>query len=446
MKIYNKLDIRTKTLISNIGLTSIYRFGGIILSFLSVPLLINYLGTDTYGLWITLSSILVWINFFDLGISLSLQNKISQTIALGKIKETKIIISTTYFIISAITISVLLVITILILKVDWASFFNSNEIIAINKSLIIISISISLQIILRLITAVFFAYQKTGLNEFLSFINQLCIYIFLLIVINFGNRNEKLFTTAIISSIIPVIFFTCVNIIAYKKYYKNIAPSFRYFKKSKIKNILSQSSNFFILQLYGMVLFQTDNIIVANLYTPNNVTLFSLITKYYNILTILFGLLILPYWSAISQAFAVNDVQWIIKSQKKGLILWLLTIPLCIIMVISIEPIIYLWTKKRFDVPLQLSITTAIYTLILGYNNLQGILLNAANKFRVQIIIVIVIIVINIPLAYYFAKILNLGITGIVLSNLSCIIMYGIFSTIQVHKILSGKAMGVWLK
>lgn len=105
-----------------------------------------------------------------------------------------------------------------------------------------------------------------------------------------------------------------------------------------------------------------------------------------------------------------------------------------------------LMDKKRFDVPLQLSITTAIYTLILGYNNLQGILLNAANKFRVQIIIVIVIIVINIPLAYYFAKILNLGITGIVLSNLSCIIMYGIFSTIQVHKILSGKAMGVWLK
>lgn len=40
----------------------------IIISLLLVPVTLNYLNSYEYGVWLTLSSILVWINYFDIGL------------------------------------------------------------------------------------------------------------------------------------------------------------------------------------------------------------------------------------------------------------------------------------------------------------------------------------------------------------------------------------------
>ena len=38
------------------------------ISFIMVPLTLGYVNEETYGIWLTLSSIVAWINFFDIGI------------------------------------------------------------------------------------------------------------------------------------------------------------------------------------------------------------------------------------------------------------------------------------------------------------------------------------------------------------------------------------------
>ena len=46
-----------------------------IISFMLVPLTIGYVSSDLYGVWLTLSSILTWLTFLDIGISQGLKNK-----------------------------------------------------------------------------------------------------------------------------------------------------------------------------------------------------------------------------------------------------------------------------------------------------------------------------------------------------------------------------------
>ena len=67
----------------------------IIISLLIVPLTLGYVSSDLYGIWLTLSSIIMWLNFFDIGFTLGLKNKLTEAIALGDMQRGKVLVSTT---------------------------------------------------------------------------------------------------------------------------------------------------------------------------------------------------------------------------------------------------------------------------------------------------------------------------------------------------------------
>lgn len=47
----------------------------IAISLVLVPLTINYINPTQYGIWLTLSSIVAWFSFFDIGLTQGLRNK-----------------------------------------------------------------------------------------------------------------------------------------------------------------------------------------------------------------------------------------------------------------------------------------------------------------------------------------------------------------------------------
>ena len=52
------------------------------LTLLSLPLAVRYLGAERYGVWVTITTTVVWINLLDLGIANTLTNSISRAYAL----------------------------------------------------------------------------------------------------------------------------------------------------------------------------------------------------------------------------------------------------------------------------------------------------------------------------------------------------------------------------
>ncbi|HOP12476.1 MAG TPA: LPS biosynthesis flippase, partial [Lentimicrobium sp.] len=66
----------------------------IIVGFIFVPLLIGYLGEVEYGIWITMSSILAWVNYFDIGLGNGLRNRFAESLAKGEHQMARIYVST----------------------------------------------------------------------------------------------------------------------------------------------------------------------------------------------------------------------------------------------------------------------------------------------------------------------------------------------------------------
>jgi O-antigen/teichoic acid export membrane protein len=71
-----KLDYskRTHKALFNIASSFVIKGASILLSLLLVPLTLDYLNPYEYGIWLTLSSVLMWINYFDIGLGNGLRN------------------------------------------------------------------------------------------------------------------------------------------------------------------------------------------------------------------------------------------------------------------------------------------------------------------------------------------------------------------------------------
>jgi O-antigen/teichoic acid export membrane protein len=87
---------RTSNVKKNIWASLILKGINILASLLIIPLTIHYVNPTQYGIWLTLSAIIVWITYFDLGLSQGFRNRFSEAIANNNIELAKQYVSTTY--------------------------------------------------------------------------------------------------------------------------------------------------------------------------------------------------------------------------------------------------------------------------------------------------------------------------------------------------------------
>jgi len=66
------------------------------ISLLLVPLTLNYLDKEGYGLWLTLSSIVSWFSLFDIGLGNGFRNKFAEATAVKNDDLAKTYVSTTF--------------------------------------------------------------------------------------------------------------------------------------------------------------------------------------------------------------------------------------------------------------------------------------------------------------------------------------------------------------
>ena len=85
-KIFRSQNSRTQKLKNNIIGAILIKGISMLVSFILVPLTLGYVDTHLYGIWITLSSVIIWLNIFDVGFNLGFINKLCEAISIGNIE------------------------------------------------------------------------------------------------------------------------------------------------------------------------------------------------------------------------------------------------------------------------------------------------------------------------------------------------------------------------
>ena len=416
----------------------------IFISLLLVRLTINYVNPTNYGIWITLSSIIAWMSFFDIGFGNGLRNKFAEARATGNEIKARIYISTTYAILSIIFSVVWIIFFFVHFFVDWSYVLNAPREMAGELSVlaIIVFSYFCLQIVLKTINTILIADQKPARASFLDMIAQ----ILTLIIIYTLTRTTKgsLLNLGLTLGFAPILVMIISSFWFFHLSYKKYAPSIKYVRFSYAKDIMQLGYRFFIISIAAIVLYQTSNIIIAHLFGPELVTPYNIAYKYFGIITMMFGIIIAPFWSAFTEAWAKKDINWIKMIVKKLQYMWIV-LTICTILMLSISDYVYkLWIGSKMVVPFSISIVLAIYVVINVWNTIFSYFINGIGKIQLQLYSAIWCALINIPLAIMLGR--SFGISGVILSTVILSLINSFWITLQYNKVINNKATGIWIK
>ena len=416
----------------------------IVTSLLLVPMTLGYVSAEIYGVWLTISSILHWLTYMDVGFTHGLKNRLNECLARKDYEKGKSLVSTTYAIMFAIFVPLSAILIVVSPWIDWCSILNvdpSNQEVIL-KTMQVLFVFIALQMIVNVFVTIVAAYQKTALSSLFAVIGQVCSLCIIGMMTMFVEPS--LLNLAFAYSLMPIVIVIVASIIYFKTSMKEVSPSFKAINTAYIKDLWGLGIKFFLIQLQMIVLYQATNILISNIAGPESVTQYNISYKLLNIIVMVYSIILNPLWPAFTDAYTKEDFAWMKNIYRKMQKLFGVLCAMVALMVILSPFIIKLWVRDLVTVPFILTISIAVYTLLHCWVSLQTILINGTGKVELQSYIIVIGLVLHIPLSLFLGQ--YVGILGVVASMSVINFIYAIVFTTQIGRILNRTAIGIWNK
>ena len=444
LNLFKSENSRTQIVKRNVLFSSGIKGISIVIHLLLVPLTIDYVSSELYGIWLTLSSVISWLSFFDVGFGLGLRNRLTTALAEGDLKKGKVLVSTTYCILLFIFFVIGVLGFILAGLVDWCSLLNISieygDVLVTASRIIIVTFCASMA--LKLIQNVFQAYQMTAAAAAVDTVSQMLslALIYILTKTTFPNLNYL----ALVFCCAPLIVYLVFSIVMFMGRFKQVSPSVNSVDFGYAKDLFSLGGLFFVIQIISIVLYQSVNFVISHYCGPEQVTTYNVAYKYFNCSLMLFNIILAPLWSAYTDAIAKKDYNWM-RFVYKRLVLLNILIIVCIFVMIIISPIVYkLWIGESVNVPFMVSVMIGLYMICQTISTLHATILNGMGFIRVEVIQAVVQGIIFIGLIIIIGK--GLVLTSILTIMLITAIIPTVILPIQVTLLLKNRAKGIWKK
>ncbi len=436
----NRSQLIKKNILFSFGIKG---WAGVI-QILLVPLTIKCLGNYANGIWMVISSMLIWIDSMDIGLGNGLRNILADKLAKGDMAGAKMCVSTTFFTLIGIILPVVCIATILCNAINIYQLLNVDPQLIPHLSAVV-SVSVIIvggTFIFKFIGNVYMALQLPAVNNALVTIGQTLtlISVFCMQQAHFNS----LMWVAIAYTAGPLLSYLVAYPISFRGKYAFLRPGISAFKACMIKDLFSLGIKFFILQIAGIILFASTNLIISKLFSPELVTPYQVTYRYYSFTVMIFTVIAVPFWSATTDAYATNDMQWIKKSMRKLHII-LAGMLLAIVLQTLASPYIYkIWVGEGVRTNLMLSCLMGIYIFEIICSLCYSYILNGMGALNVQLVTTMSAAILYLPLAWFLGKVY--GVDGVAIALIIVNMPGTVINCVQYKKIISGNASPMWRK
>ena len=437
---------RTRLLRKNIILSFLMKGWAGVVQLLMVPLTIMCLGEYKNGVWLTISSFLIYTDSLDIGLGNGLRNKLAAYWAKGDMEKARQSVSSTFFTLILIMIPIAITLLVLINTIDLYALTNVEPQIIDNLREIysISTILVCAHFVIKFIGNIYLGLQLPAVNNLLVVGGQTLALALVFVLSRQKGMDNMLLWVAIANTLSPLIIYLIAYPITFYNKFPELRPSLKYFRKEMVGEILSLGFQFFILQIAGIIIFASSNFVISKVLSPAQVTPYQVAYRYFSLTIMIFTVIGVPFWSATTDAYERGDIDWIKKSMKR-LHMILIAIFFALVLMVAVANFVYrIWVGSEIVVPMSLTIGMALYLLIVITSLCYSYFLNGFGYLRLQLITTIISAIIYIPLAIALGH--RFGTTGIVVALCLMNIPGAIVNMMQYNKIVNNKASGIWKK
>jgi O-antigen/teichoic acid export membrane protein len=418
----------------------------IIVSFINVPLMLNYFNQEKYGIWLTLVSIIGWIGFFDIGLGNGLRNKLAESLTTENFKLGRKYVSTTYAILICIFSVVLILFHATNIFLDWGAILNTKTVSA-HELYILTSLVFTfmcMNFIAQLIGTIYLADQKPSVNDAVNTLAGVITLLFVYTLIKISNTgNLVLFGS--VASALPLTLFIMLSIYSFKTRFSHLKPSVASVNFSLSRNLLNLGLRFFLMQVTFIVIFTTSNFIITRFFGPSEVVSYNVVYRYFQLPIMVLSIILSPLWGAVTDAYTCGDYEWLKKTMGRMNVISVIFAIGIIIMVIISMPVFHLWVGDKVKIPMALVVLMALYALMNAVTAPYSMFINGTGKIRLTSSLSIIAIAQYLLSVFLFTHLIK-NSTAVILAIIFTNLPGLIYQPIQTYKILNRKAIGIWNK
>lgn len=415
--------------------SALFKLGAVLATFIAMPIMIDYLGAELFGVWATMLTLLTWVMLFDLGIGNGLRNKITESLAINRHEVAAEYVSTAYGLVGLISLILFLVFLAANIWLPWQKVFNTILVPEkiLSEAAVTLGFFIFFNFWISLINQVCQGLQKTSVMVFGQFLSNALALAFVFFLNRYAESSLVHMVWAyglsliISNSLLSILLFSAR---------KEIRPRIALIDTGKVRALFSLGMRFFVIQLAVIVIFMSDKILITQLLGPQYVTSYEVIFKLFSVFTVLHGMVLAPLWPAYSDAHAKGDMDWIRKQLKKQMKFASLIFVMAILLALVGPFIVKLWIGEDGSAPHSLYMLFALFIIVSVWNNVFAYFVNAINELSVQLWTAILAGLLNIPLSIFLVKYVGMGVGGVVMATLLSLSIYSFIGPLQVLKII----------
>lgn len=389
----------------------------IAVSAISIPLTVRYLGAEMYGVWVTIGTTLAMLAVMDIGIGNTLTNSISEAYALGSKQLAGLYTASAFWMMFALALFLGGIGYPLWHVLSFGSIFNIHDPFAIRQSRDAVGVAYVLFLLglpVNLINRILGGYQQLQIANYFSAAGAVLSLLAIVATTYFRGGLVVLvlaYSGSLLFSSMICMFWLFFSHMPW------LLPNLSKVHIATAKQMLSFGGMMFLLQISGLIVFNSDNLVIAHFMGPSQVTPYNVTWRLVGYAAILQTLLMPALWPAYSEAIVRGDATWVRSTYRQTM--WatmLFASAFCLVFLLFGKSFIRIWASPEAVPSEGLLIAMCVWTLISTMMNNEATVLVAANEIRLQTWLSLVAAAVNLFLSILLVQ--RIGAIGVILGTI----------------------------
>lgn len=385
---------------------------------ITLPLTIDYLGPERFGIWLTLSSLIGLVAFLDLGLGNGLLNAVTRSLALSKVHRARVEVSSVFAVLGLVAAGLGAAFLLTFAFIPWASIVAATSTLARSEAgpaVAIFALCFLVGLPMAVVNQVRLARQEGYFVHLFAAAGNVAAVLALLVVVNSRGGLPAL----VLALAVPPLIATGLNGFAlFGGPASALRPSLGLAKREVSTRLLRSGFLFFVLQASIAVAVTSDALVLAHLLGPVAVADYGVVARLFLIPSGIAGALLAPLWPAYGDAIARGDHAWVDVTLHRSIVASvLLMAPAAGILVLAGPAIVSAWVGPTVTPDFGLILAYGIWMVLSTTGMAGAMFLNGAAQIRLQAAWAVAMAVVNLGLSLLLTPIV--GESGVVWASVA---------------------------
>lgn len=392
---------------------------------ISVPLTLEYLGRERFGLWAALSSLIGFLALTDLGVGNALVNAVTRAMGRDDRAMAQKDVSSAFAVLVLQGFLLILSFSILQNYVDWPTLFNMHSNTAkaeVGKAIAVLVAIAALQLPLAAAQRVHEGSQEGYVNNLWQ-AGASCAGLGGLFLVVHLRLGLPWLVVAVAGA--PVLAAFMSSIVHFWLLKPWLRPRIRYFELGESGELVRTGFIFSVLAFFTFLGINSDSLVISRMLDASAVTEYAVVQRL-SLVAYLFWAIVIPLWPAYGEAMSRKEFKWMQKTFERSLMVSL-TGGLAVGTGLAIwgPEIIRVWIGPDLHVAPSLIYGFSTYIIISGVIGSISVVLNSGPTLRRQVWIVAIAAVTALVLKITLCT--QYGVAGVIWAT---VIAYALFYVI----------------